>query len=44
MSCYQGAEGKPVVEDFEYSSNNNSQWIGVDQLKRVIADRKVNDE
>ena len=44
MSCYQGAEGKPVVEDFEYSSNNNSQWIGVDQLKRVITDRKVNDE
>jgi hypothetical protein len=27
-----------VAEDFIYSSDRNDQWLGVDQLRAMIAD------
>lgn len=33
---YEGEDGKPVDEGFEYSSNNNSDWIDAEGLKKVI--------
>ncbi len=29
--------GKLVEQGFEYSSDNNSQWLGVDELQRLVA-------
>ena len=34
---YAGEQGKPVANDFEYGSNNNSRWIDVDQLRQVVS-------
>lgn len=30
--------GKPVPKDFEYSSGANSQWLSVEDLRRLLAD------
>src|ERR1700683_5449223 len=38
---YDGEEGRTVLEDFEYGSNNNSQWIEAEQLRRVIGDHSL---
>jgi UDP-N-acetylglucosamine 4,6-dehydratase/5-epimerase len=35
---YDREKGRAVLEDFEYVSNNNSQWIEPDRLRQVIAD------
>jgi UDP-N-acetylglucosamine 4,6-dehydratase len=35
-TTYEGKAGKPVSDDFEYGSDNNTRWIGVDQLADVI--------
>ena len=29
-------DGSPLPEDYEYTSANNSLWLGVDQLKEII--------
>jgi len=31
-------EGKPVVQDFEYHSGNNSQWLNVEQMQEMMVD------
>ena len=28
--------GKPVAQKFEYSSGNNSQWLSVEDLKKLL--------
>lgn len=33
-------DGKPVPEGFEYSSDNNTQWLNVEQLREVIKANK----
>lgn len=33
-----GKTGKPVPEDFKYSSNTNSQWLSVEQLLGLVGD------
>jgi UDP-N-acetylglucosamine 4,6-dehydratase len=33
--------GKPVPEDFEYSSSNNTRWLTVDELLSIIKDLNV---
>jgi UDP-N-acetylglucosamine 4,6-dehydratase len=33
---YGGKQGKPVTADFEYASDTNATWIGVDELRRSI--------
>lgn len=33
-------DGKPVVADFTYSSDNNSEWMTVDELKTWIEKNK----
>jgi UDP-N-acetylglucosamine 4,6-dehydratase len=35
---YGGEEGKAVGEDFEFSSNNNVNWLDVDQLRAVTGE------
>ena len=30
------AKGEPVAENFEYHSGNNSEWLGVDDMRRLI--------
>jgi hypothetical protein len=35
-TTYEGKAGKPVSDDFEYGSDNNTRWIGVDQLSDLI--------
>jgi UDP-N-acetylglucosamine 4,6-dehydratase len=35
-AAYDGEEGKPVSDDFEYGSGNNPQWIDADHLREVI--------
>jgi UDP-N-acetylglucosamine 4,6-dehydratase len=35
-ATYEGNAGKPVSDDFEYGSDNNTRWIGVDQLADLI--------
>jgi UDP-N-acetylglucosamine 4,6-dehydratase/5-epimerase len=34
---YGGEEGGPVAPDFEYASDSNSQWLGIEQLRAAIA-------
>ncbi len=34
---FEGQRGKTVAEDFEYASNTNSDWLGVEQLKAVVS-------
>jgi UDP-N-acetylglucosamine 4,6-dehydratase len=36
FECYEGEEGRLVASEFEYASNTNEQWLGVEQLKAVI--------
>jgi UDP-N-acetylglucosamine 4,6-dehydratase len=31
-----GEVGKPVKDDFEYSSGTNTEWLTADQLKDMI--------
>jgi UDP-N-acetylglucosamine 4,6-dehydratase len=33
---YAGETGNPVAEDFSYTSDNNSEWLGADQLREVM--------
>lgn len=33
---YEGAKGKPVGEDFEYASDSNEQWVGIDELRKIL--------
>lgn len=33
---YEGDPGKPVAEDFEYASDNNTEWFSVEDLRKVI--------
>ncbi|MCW9034166.1 MAG: UDP-N-acetylglucosamine 4,6-dehydratase (inverting) [Rhodospirillales bacterium] len=33
---YDGQQGQPVVEDFAYTSDNNTEWYSAEQLKEVI--------
>ncbi len=32
----QGNPGKPCIDDFEYTSANNKQWLSVDDLNRIL--------
>lgn len=34
-------DGRAVAEDFVYSSDRNDQWLGVEQLRAMIADMTV---
>lgn len=34
-------KGKPVKEDFEYHSGNNTQWLSVDDMRKLIEDLDV---
>lgn len=31
-----GREGKPVTNNFAYASNTNSQWLGVEDLRKLV--------
>lgn len=33
---YDGVRGKPVVDDFEYASDTNSQWVTNEELLEII--------
>lgn len=33
---YDGEDGKPVPEDFAYTSDNNTDWYNAEQLRNVI--------
>jgi len=33
---FNGEMGKPVADDFEYSSDTNSQWLSVQELKEMV--------
>jgi UDP-N-acetylglucosamine 4,6-dehydratase/5-epimerase len=33
---FKNKKGKPLPEDFEYSSGTNKQWLTVDQLRKMI--------
>jgi UDP-N-acetylglucosamine 4,6-dehydratase/5-epimerase len=33
---FKSKKGKPLPEDFEYSSGTNSKWLRVDQLRKMI--------
>ena len=35
-AIYGDEQGSQVGDDFEYASNSNTQWLGVEQLKAVI--------
>jgi UDP-N-acetylglucosamine 4,6-dehydratase len=35
---YNGVMGTPVVEDFEYTSNNNTEWVSSDELANLISE------
>lgn len=35
-ALYQGEKGKPVPQDFYYASDNNTQWISIEELKEVV--------
>jgi UDP-N-acetylglucosamine 4,6-dehydratase len=35
-NLYDGETGKPVAEDFSYSSNNNDQWLTQEDLIEII--------
>ena len=30
-------DGKPLADDFEYGSNNNSEWLTAEELKEMVA-------
>ena len=32
------AEGKPLAEGFEYTSDNNTQWMSIDELRQIIGE------
>jgi len=34
---YGGATGRPVAEDFEYSSDTNPDWVDAEGLRKIIA-------
>jgi UDP-N-acetylglucosamine 4,6-dehydratase len=36
---FVGNKGKPVPEDFEYSSGNNDRWLSEDELRKIIKKR-----
>ena len=31
------SKGKLAADDFRYASNNNTQWLGVDEIRQIIA-------
>jgi UDP-N-acetylglucosamine 4,6-dehydratase len=31
------SKGEMVMDDFRYASNNNSQWLSVDDIRQIIA-------
>ena len=31
------SDGKPLADDFEYGSNNNSEWLTAEELKEMVA-------
>ena len=33
---YDGETGKSVAEDFEYSSDSNTEWVSVDELNEMV--------
>lgn len=33
---YDGETGKPVAEDFEYSSHTNPEWVTVEELRNLV--------
>jgi UDP-N-acetylglucosamine 4,6-dehydratase len=35
-AVYGGERGKPVMADFEYASDSNTEWLDLKQLKAVI--------
>ena len=35
-NALDGLQGKPVAEDFEYSSDNNAEWMTAEDLRRVV--------
>lgn len=35
-TVYDGQEGKPVAEDFEYSSDKNTDWMSAEALRKII--------
>jgi UDP-N-acetylglucosamine 4,6-dehydratase len=32
------AEGKPLADGFEYTSDNNAQWMSIDELRQIIGE------
>jgi UDP-N-acetylglucosamine 4,6-dehydratase len=36
QKVYGGEVGRPVVDDFEYSSDTNDQWMDTDHLRAVV--------
>lgn len=34
---YGGLQGRPVAENFEYRSDTNTQWLSVEDLRRIVA-------
>jgi len=35
-TTYEGSEGRPVAENFEYASNSNTDWIDAEKLCKII--------
>ncbi|KAB0442226.1 MAG: UDP-N-acetylglucosamine 4,6-dehydratase (inverting) [Lysinibacillus fusiformis] len=35
-SQHEGGKGKVLAEDFSYTSNNNSEWLTVEQLEKLM--------
>jgi len=33
---YDGSKGDPVGEDFEYASNTNEHWVGIEELRKIL--------
>ena len=33
------AEGKPLADGFEYTSDNNTQWMSIDELRTIIGEQ-----
>lgn len=40
VTTYEGTEGRPVPEGFSYSSNENDQWMGAEDLRNMLAAEK----
>jgi UDP-N-acetylglucosamine 4,6-dehydratase len=38
--AYKGPEGKPVPDDFEYSSGTNTEWLSVEALRQSLRDQR----